>query len=65
MQLPFSANLQGAGGEASVWEAGRQDISSDELRNNQGLREASRDENEKEQMDSGDYPVGFSDHVNM
>lgn len=65
MQLPFSANLQGAGGEASIWEAGRQDISSDELRNNQGLWEASQDENEKEQMDSGDYPVGFSDHVNM
>lgn len=65
MQLPFSASLWGERGEASVWEARRQGISSDKLRNNQGLREASRDENEKEQMDSGDYPVGFSDHVNM
>lgn len=53
------------GGEASVWEARRQDISSDKLRNNQGLWEASQDENEKEQMDSGDYPAGFSDHVNV
>lgn len=53
------------GVEASVWEARRQDISSDKLRNNQGLWEASRDENEKEQMDSGDYPAGFSDHVNV
>ncbi|KAM3665979.1 receptor-type tyrosine-protein phosphatase gamma isoform 2-T2 [Ammospiza maritima maritima] len=26
---------------------------------------ASRDENEKEQMDSGDYPVGFRGHVNV
>lgn len=65
MQLPFSASLWGEGGEASVWEARRQDISSDKLRNNQGLWEASRDENEKEQMDFGDYPAGFSDHVNM
>lgn len=65
MQLPFSATLQGDGGEAHVWEARRQDMSSDKLRNNQGLWEASQDENEKEQMDSGDYPAGFSDHVNI
>lgn len=62
----FFSKPPGRGGrEASVWEARRQDISSDKLRNNQGLWEASRDENEKEQMDSGDYPAGFSDHVNM
>lgn len=65
MQLPFPANLWGEGGEANVWETRRQDISSDKLRHNQGLWEASRDENEKEQMDSGDYPAGFSGHVNM
>lgn len=45
--------------------ARRQGISTDKLRNNQGLWEASQDENEKEQMDSGDYPAGFSGHVNM
>lgn len=65
LQLPFSAALLGDGGEARVREARRQDVSSDKLRNNQGLWEASQDENEKEQMDSGDYPAGFSDHVNI
>lgn len=65
MQLPFSATLRRDGGEAHVWEARRQDMSSDKLRNNQGLWEASQDGNEKEQMDSRDYPAGFSDHVNI
>lgn len=48
-----------------MWEARRKDIASVSSTSNLGLCGGFQDGNEEEQMDPGDYPVGFSDHINV